>query len=259
MLGPEQRGNMPIIRRKLTHEYRFTQIPNDWLRDKRLSLKSKGLLAQLLSHSEGWNVTIGSLAKANDCGRDAIRNAVRELEESGYLRREQNRATGGEFAEVIWVTSEPMSDLPLPDYPVPVNPSLKKTISKNTITKKTISKSKYAQSELDESFEQFWSAYPRKVGKAPARKAFDKLAAEHMREILDGVVRFSTDPNLPEMQFIPYPATWLNREGWNDDPYPTRSTGAKLSNAQRNLLEYEKAMRGELDGEGRSPRAIGSD
>ena len=250
---------MPIIRRKLQHEYRFTQIPNEWLRDTRLSLKAKGLLAQLLSHAEGWNVTIKSLAKANHCGRDAIRGAVRELEDCGYLKREQSRATGGGFAEVIWVTSEPMSDSPLPDYPVPVNTSLKNTISKNTISKKTISKSKYAQSELNDSFEQFWSAYPRKVGKAPARKAFDKFAQEHLQDILDGVVRFSNDPNLPDTQFIPYPATWLNREGWNDDPYPTRSTGAKLSNAQRNLLEYEKAMRGELDGEGRSPRAIGSD
>ena len=67
---------MPIVRKKLTHEYRFTQIPNDWVRDSRLSLKSIGLLAQLLSHSEGWNVTISSLATANNCGRDLIAGAV---------------------------------------------------------------------------------------------------------------------------------------------------------------------------------------
>ena len=207
---------MPIIRRKLKYEYRFTQIPNDWLRDKRLSLRSKGLLAQLLSHSEGWNVSIGSLAKANDCGRDAIRGSVKELESHGYLRREQSRATGGEFAEVIWVTSEPSSDSPSSDLPASVKPSLKNTNEKNTISKK------YARSDLDNAFEQFWSVYPRKVGKAQARKAFEKLAEDNMREILDGVVRLQADPNLPDTQFIPYPATWLNREGWGDEPYPKR-------------------------------------
>lgn len=245
---------MSIIRRKLQHEYRFTQIPNEWLRDPRLSLKAKGLLSQLLSHAEGWKVTIKSLAKANNCGRDAVRGAVRELEDLGYLQREQSRATGGEFSEVIWATSEPLSVEPLPDNPVPVNPSYKNTISKNTISKKTISKEVIA-----ESFEAFWSNYPRKVGKASARKAFEKFAEDYLTEMITGAVRLAEDPNLPEEQFIPYPATWLNREGWSDASYPVRSSGGKISNAQRNLLEYEETMRGELNGEARSSRAVSSD
>ena len=78
--------------------------------------------------------------------------------------------------------------------------------------------------------------------------------------MLDGAVRLASDPNLPETQFIPYPSTWLNREGWNDEPYPDKvRAGAKMSNAQRNLLEYERTMKGVSDGEGRSPRAIGTD
>jgi hypothetical protein len=245
---------MSIIRRKLQHEYRFTQIPNEWLRDPRLSLKAKGLLSQLLSHAEGWKVTIKSLAKANNCGRDAVRGAVRELEDLGYLQREQSRETGGEFSEVIWATSEPLSVEPLPDNPLPDNPSYKNTISKNTIVKKTISKEVIA-----EAFQAFWSNYPRKVGKAQARKAFEKFAEDYLSEMITGAVRLAEDPNLPEEQFIPYPATWLNREGWSDAPYPVRGSGRKMSNAQRNLLDYEKTMRGELDGKAGSPRAVGSD
>lgn len=208
---------MSIVRRKLKHEYRFTQIPNDWLRDPRLSLKAIGLLAQLLSHAEGWRVTVGSLAKANGCGRDSIRGAVRELEEFGYLKREQFRADGGEFSEVHWFTSEPLSGSPLPENPLPVNP-----IHKNTNKKNTILKSNYGDALLDEAFETFWSSYPRKVGKAQARKVFAKFALDHLKDMLDGVIRLASDPNLPETQYIPYPATWIGREGWNDEAYPKR-------------------------------------
>ena len=216
---------MPIVRRKLKYEYRFTQIPNDWLRDPKLSLRSKGLLAQLLSHSEGWNVTISSLAKANNCGKDSIRSSVKELEDSGYLKREQSRGNGGEFAEVLWVTSEPSSPLagsPSSGLPAPVNP-----IHKNTKEKNTIVKTNYGDALLDEAFETFWSSYPRKVGKANARKVFGKFAVEHLKDMLDGVIRLAKDPNLPETQFIPYPATWIGREGWQDEAYPKREVKPK--------------------------------
>lgn len=207
---------MPIIRRRFEFEGHFTQVPNSWLRDQRLSLRTKGLLAQLLSHTDGWSVTIGQLAEANTCGRDAIRTSVRELEEAGYLRRSQARAEGGEFAEAVWETSEPMTVSPMTDKPTTVNP-----LHKNTNPKKTNLKKVYALS--DDDFESFWEAYPRKVGKAAARKALEMaIRATKFDDILDGVKFLARDPNLPPKEYIPYPATWLNREGWNDEAYPVR-------------------------------------
>jgi hypothetical protein len=214
---------MPIIRKKLSHEYRFTQVPNEWIRDRRLSLKAKGLLAQLLSHTSGWEVSIERLASVNNCGKDLIRSAVLELETNGYLERLEQTREGGKFDGKVWITSEPSAGLPssgLPTavFPTTVNPTPKKTIVKKTISKKTITKG-----SLDSDFESFWSSYPRKVGKATARKAFEKaLESAAVSDILEGVARFATDPNLPDTQFIPYPATWLNREGWGDEPYPKR-------------------------------------
>jgi len=208
---------MPIIRRSFKFEGQFTQIPNAWLRDDRLSLKAKGLLAQLLSHSAGWSVTTRSLAEVNGCGRDAISTAVRELEEAGYLQRRQDRSEDGAFSEVIWETSEPLAGLPLPDYPSPANPTYKNTKEKKTNLKK------YAHTEiLKEAFEQFWDKYPRKVGKAAARDKFFNLGTKNVEAILNGVFRLSQDPNLPPREYIPYPATWLSREGWLDEAYPKR-------------------------------------
>lgn len=72
------------------------------------------------------------------------------------------------------------------------------------------------------SFEEFWAWYPRKVGKAAARKAWNKRKTD-AETIIAGALRMGTDRNLPEIQFVPHPSTWLNEERWNDDPYPPRS------------------------------------
>lgn len=146
---------MPIQRTKMVYEHNFTQIPNDWVRDTRLSLKSIGLLSQLLSHSEGWSVTIGSLAKTNGCGRHIIRAAVQELEEAGYLKRKQLRGVSGTFAEVLWVTCEPSSpssgyptsEKPTSGKPTSENRTLKKNNLKKTNTKNTIRKGEHVHRE----------------------------------------------------------------------------------------------------------------
>ena len=200
---------MPIVRQSLSFEGRFTQIPNDWLRDSRTSLKAKGLLSQLLSHVDGWEVSIHSLARANGCGRDTIRSAVSELEDAGYLTRTQGREDGS-FAEAVWFTTEPWSDSPSSGNPTSGNPTTKNTIEKNTIPE-----------ELTPAFDEFYEVYPRRVGRGAARRAFDKaLKVAEAAEIIAGARRLADDPNLPETRFIPYPATWLNREGWGDEPYP---------------------------------------
>ena len=135
---------MALIRGHLPFEDDFTQIPNAWLRDNRLSLGSIGLLAQLLSHRPGWKITQENLAKANNVGRDAVRTMINELVDSGYLKRSEKRQrnSAGHLAGYDYVTCDPMLDEPTlaePTLaePTQVDPTHKKTISKNTIYKKT--------------------------------------------------------------------------------------------------------------------------
>jgi hypothetical protein len=73
------------------------------------------------------------------------------------------------------------------------------------------------------NFDEFWEFYPRKVGKGASQQALSKaLKQATWQEILAGVRRLSADPNLPEKQFIPHPATWLNEGRWADEPYAPR-------------------------------------
>jgi len=72
-------------------------------------------------------------------------------------------------------------------------------------------------------FDKFWQAYPRRVGKQAALKAFIREAkATNPAEIIAGAQRLADDPNLPDITFVPHPATWLSRACWLDEPYPQR-------------------------------------
>ncbi len=101
---------MPIIRGHHSFDNQFTQIPNAWLRDSRLSLKAIGLLAQILSHESGWSMSIRLLAKQNGTGLGTIKSAAEELEKYGYLKRAdvQSHAEDGTFAGYAWVTCDPI-------------------------------------------------------------------------------------------------------------------------------------------------------
>lgn len=60
-------------------------MSNHHLRDRRLSLKAKGLLSQMLSLPESWDYTIEGLCYINKENSTAIKSALRELKEQGYL------------------------------------------------------------------------------------------------------------------------------------------------------------------------------
>ncbi len=83
----------------------YTVISNVFLRDKSLSLKSKGLLAYLLSLPNDWDVYATELVLRHKDGITAIYSAIKELEDSGYLKRERVRVNG-KLAGVNYIVSE---------------------------------------------------------------------------------------------------------------------------------------------------------
>ena len=70
-------------------------MSNHHLRNKELSLKAKGLLSQMLSLPEDWDYTLAGLSLINREKIDAIREAVRELENAGYIQRSRERDEKG--------------------------------------------------------------------------------------------------------------------------------------------------------------------
>lgn len=69
-------------------------------------------------------------------------------------------------------------------------------------------------------FEKFWDMYPRRIGRRHAEKAW--AAAAHKRafpgEILGGLTAQLPGLMAKPVQYRPHPSTWLNRDGWLDEP-----------------------------------------
>lgn len=69
-------------------------------------------------------------------------------------------------------------------------------------------------------FDEFWSLYPKKMGKGYARKCYAKaLEIASAEEINAGAVRFANyvEQSNTEYRYIPMASTWLNGERWEDE------------------------------------------
>ncbi|MBB5361370.1 hypothetical protein [Deinococcus humi] len=81
-------------------------VANAMLRDPRLSLKAKGLLAVMLSVPDERPYRMSQVEAVSDDGRDAHRTALRELEAAGYVSRQQTRNAQGKLGETEYRVSD---------------------------------------------------------------------------------------------------------------------------------------------------------
>lgn len=68
------------------------------------------------------------------------------------------------------------------------------------------------------SFDDFWLLYPRRVAKKDAQRAWARIDPRKHAEILTSLASWRRVwLGRGEQQFVPYPATWLNGERWEDE------------------------------------------
>ena len=142
----------------------YTVMSNHHLRNKELSLKAKGLLSQMLSLPEDWDYTLSGLSYINREKIDAIREAVRELERAGYIKRSRERDSKGRLRGADYVIYEqpqpsdegaasadrqpPISEMPTLELPTLENPMLEKpTLENPTQLNKDISRTNLSKKE----------------------------------------------------------------------------------------------------------------
>lgn len=102
-----------------------------------------------------------------------------------------------------------------------------------------------------EDFDRFWTAYPKKVGKEAARKAFTKVKAP-VDTLISAVEaqKTSTQWTRDNGQYIPNPATWLNQGRWEDvldTVTPAQPTGFAIGDREAAAIRamQERAKRRE--------------
>ena len=109
---------MAVFRVQKTQNY--TIMSNHHLRNKALSLKSKGLLSLMLSLPEDWDYTTRGLASICKEGVDSVCATVRELEAAGYIIRRRVRDKNGQMRDMEYtVLEEPQPPQPEPGQAAP--------------------------------------------------------------------------------------------------------------------------------------------
>ena len=198
---------MAVFRIERTKNY--TVMSNYHLRDKALSLKSKGLLSMMLSLPEDWNYTTRGLAKICKEGVDAIGGALRELESAGYIVRHQMRDRQGRICDTEYVIYEqpqpkapdtPQPDTASPDTENPYldDPDTEKPAELNIEKSKTQKQTTDVPSTDSIPFREFAAARP------PERKGRDAMSVEEMQELSGfGVGEHRVRPPVPGVFHLP--------------------------------------------------------
>jgi hypothetical protein len=97
----------------------FTVMSNFHFKEKKMSLKAKGLLSLMLSLPDDWDYSISGLAALSKDGKDSVMSALGELEKFGYLTRARLTNDKGQFAGVEYNIYEQ----PQPKKPIAENPN----------------------------------------------------------------------------------------------------------------------------------------
>ena len=246
-----------ILRRKVRRD--FTTLPNELIRDKRLSWKALGQLVFLLSLPPNFKLSLVYLTKQKKCGRDATRAGLKELESAGYLSIEQLIDTSGRFTQTIWQVSdspdflssaEPCSENPNTaqselDCPNPERPPLINTKKEQVLREKIITTTQ--QQRAESSSLNFTLSFHRCIPKEdrPALKmALAEIPAEDRQVLLDELAASIIDDVIKTT-----PLRWLHGligHYWAGRFTPSRAQSiSRLRTAQNSSISSAISLKGQ--------------
>ena len=186
-----------------------------------LAMKQTGLkpaakivLYWLADHYNGeTGLCFPSLKKlADECEMDksTIVRHLKALEEAGLIQRQaRTRANGSQTSTSYLLHLTPVAERDSPCSKTQQTP-VAKCDPHNLVINNLVNVTSY-------TFDDAWAAYPRKVGKGAARKAWGKAVAKVSPDVLSAKLAeyvdslAGTDP-----RYTPHLATWLNGERWED-------------------------------------------
>ena len=199
----------------------YAIIPANVRYDESLTPNAKLLYGEItaLCNEKGYCwATNGYFEELYNVSKVSISKWIGSLKDAGYvsIEMEQDRGTKQILNRYIRLLNGGIKEkLNTPQRKVkdPIKEKFKDNNTVNTTSNITVN-------NIDH-FESFWSVYPRKVGKAQARKAWDKLKLndDTVKMIAENIalrIKYGewSDAN---KTFIPHAATYLNNARWEDE------------------------------------------
>jgi hypothetical protein len=138
-----------------------------------------------------------------------IQRTIKEFEELGYLRVEHRKTINGGYTSNRYHMRLGMGvETPRGVETLGVGVSEPFNTKDDTKTNNKIVD--------DQSFDDFWKEYPRKIGKFQARKSFEKYDEKQYKKIIYATKVFAKENIATEEKFIPHATTWLNQQRFID-------------------------------------------
>lgn len=225
---------------RVTRRSKFAAIPNAAMRDERLSIEARGLLALMMGMGDNWTFRGSDLMKRCGVGKEKYQGMVRNLKECGYLEIEYKQAKDGKMDGFEYTIIDAPDGLKTrqavqPPDEEPGNlrtPTLKNTNNKTPTPKgadlfsaESETKKQDQTSDLiEEGFKDFWDniwpRHERKAGKADCRKVYDQACrGKHPKaekiapaDLNEATRRYIA--SVKDRQFLKGPLPWLRAPGW---------------------------------------------
>lgn len=177
---------------------------------------------------EEWSCfpSVKQLAFYTGQGEKTVRDHLDALDDAGIISRDRHRRDDGTLGRYRFFIHR--RNLPVAKFArgekQPSPAANFATHNPHTNPHTSSLRSEVSRERVPSRFDDFWSLYPNKVGKAYARKKFDKaLKVVSFDELMAGLGRYvaKTDDR-------PWcnPATWLHQERWGDQPADVQPRGS---------------------------------
>lgn len=205
---------------KTKKEKNYTVLDNTFIKDTRLSWKAKGLMTYLLSLPDDWTIHLSEIEKHATDGKSALRSAINELKEFGYLKAEQKRENN-RFAEMVYIIIE-NPDFPLTDFQQTENLQTEKQFTENqtllnTNNDKVLNKQSTDNIKPKEKKHKNGTYQNVLLSDSELMKLCEELGPDEAKAVIDN---FS---ELKEMKGYKYKSDYLALKKWGIEAYEKKN------------------------------------
>jgi hypothetical protein len=181
--------------------------------------RAKLVLLGIANHlgDQGAWPSISTLARYANASERSVKRDIQELIELGELKVEvQNAPTRTQYkTNLYWLTiGSGVTDSAsgVTDWVSRGDSSGKSGVTPVGTQNINITIKEPSMKTSNDRFDEFWNLYPKKIAKADALKAWNKATKKKTADELLKLTKAYAEGKLPDTKYIPYPASWLNKE-----------------------------------------------
>ncbi|KRL81779.1 hypothetical protein FC36_GL001371 [Ligilactobacillus equi DSM 15833 = JCM 10991] len=192
----------------------------------------------MLSKPDDWQFYTSELQKHSEKdGRRSIESALKEIQDAGYLKKEQKHKSDGSFDKVNWLLVDKPTFSPQAQNVQAQNVQAQNVQAQNVQllntdntntnntntdnTKNNRSNEFDREPSLEERFKKIWKDYPNKKGKQTAYKAYQKAVKDGVTDetIKQGIANYNNYIANSQVRerYIKHGSTFFNQRSWDDD------------------------------------------